>query len=279
MYVLEFLKNKEIENIFDNDSKKIIHYLLKKVLFSQPELLPGDKKNNIQMTKEFLEQWTAQALGWKTIGSGNYPIDVYSDKLKIGADVKFISANTDDSGYFKKGVSNETSLSQNFKDTGNNLDNFFKTKSKKNILNGWITTLISKSTIPKKDYNLKNIYYFIFLRGGDSINLAIARINSEKIKNIEITHFSGRNGENKSAHISGYINNDFGEVKIYKSKKRMELRCNAQALEKNNFLIKWDFSNDLKNEKAISLRELVKDTKKFNKYIEKKSRDFFDIKK
>ena len=100
MFVLEFLTKKEIEKIFDKDSKLVIDYLLKKVLFSQPELLPGEKNGNIQMTKEFLENWVAQALNWKIIGAGNYPIDVYSEKDKIGADVKFLSAKTDKNGNF-----------------------------------------------------------------------------------------------------------------------------------------------------------------------------------
>ena len=53
MFVLEFLTKKEIEKIFDKDSRLVIKYLLQKVLFSQPELQPGEKDGNIQMTKEF----------------------------------------------------------------------------------------------------------------------------------------------------------------------------------------------------------------------------------
>lgn len=279
MNVIEFLTKKEIENIFDKDSKIIIQYLLKKVLFSQPELLPGDKNNNIQMTKEFLEQWTAQALGWKTVGSGNYPIDVYSSKLKIGADVKFMSSKVNKYNNFTNAESNESSLAQNFKDTGNNLDELFKNELGGEILNGWIDKLIKKSSLPKEKYNLRDIYYFIFIRGGDSINLSIAKINSDLINKIKIKRFTSRKGENKSAFISGYINDRYGNVKIYKSKKRMELRCYAKNLEDDNLMIKWDFSNILKNEKPVVLRDLLEDKNKFEKYIEDKSREYFDIKK
>ena len=218
MSVLTFLTKKEIEKIFDKDSKLVIEYLLKKVLFSQPELLPGEKDGNIQMTKEFLENWVAQALDWKIIGAGNYPIDIYSAKQKVGADVKFLSAKTDDDGNFINGTSNETSLSQKFKNAGKNLDQLFKKRKKKEILEGWTKILIEKNNIPIKDYSLDYIYYFIFIRGESSINLAITKINKELIPNIKISKLT-----ETSAFISGYVDDRYGNVKIYKSKKRIEL--------------------------------------------------------
>lgn len=117
MNVLNFLKKEEIEKIFDKDGRSVINYLLKKVLFSQPETLPGKKTANIQITKEFLEQWIAQGLGWETVGSGSYPIDVYSKESKSGADVKFMSVDVDEAGNFTNKESGETSLGQKFKGT------------------------------------------------------------------------------------------------------------------------------------------------------------------
>lgn len=272
MFVLEFLTKKEIEKIFDKDSKLVIGYLLKKVLFSQPELLPGEKDGNIQMTKEFLENWVAQALDWKIIGAGNYPIDVYSAKQKVGADVKFLSAKTDDDGNFINGTSNETSLSQKFKSAGKNLDQLFKQKKKKEILEGWTKILVEKNDIPIKDYGLDYIYYFIFIRGGSSINLAIAKVNKEFIPNIKISKLT-----DTSAFISGYVDDRYGNVKIYKSKKRIELRCVAKNLKKDNLLIKWDFSENLKHQKSIRLREIVGNKNKFKKYISQKIKEFFDF--
>ncbi len=272
MFVLEFLTKREIEEFFDKDSKLVIDYLLKKVLFSQPELLPGEKNGNIQMTKEFLENWVAQALDWKVIGAGNYPIDVYSEKDKIGADVKFLSAKTDKNGNFKNGTSNETSLSQKFTSAGKNLDQLFKRKKKKEILKGWIDILVKKNNIPIFDYKLKLIYYFIFIRGGNAINLAIAKVNKEIIPDIKISKFT-----DTSAFISGYIDDKYGNVKIYKSKKRIELRCNAKKLDNDKLLIKWDFSKNLKNQKPVKLREIVDNKINFKKYISQKIKEFFSL--
>lgn len=272
MFVLEFLPKKEIEKIFDEDSKLVINYLLKKVLFSQPELLPGDKEGNIQMTKEFLENWVAQALDWKIIGAGNYPIDVYSIKQKVGADVKFLSAKTDSDEIFLNGTSNETSLSQKFKSAGKNLDQLFKQRKKKEILEGWIKILIEKNDIPIKDYSLDYIYYFIFIRGGSSINLAIAKVNKDLIPNIKISKLT-----ETSAFISGYVDDRYGTVKIYKSKKRIELRCVPKNLEKDGLFIKWDFNENLKHQKPIKLRKIVGNKNIFKKYISQKIKEFFDF--
>jgi hypothetical protein len=272
MFVLEFLTKSEIEKIFDNDSKLVIDYLLKKVLFSQPELLPDEKGGNIQMTKEFLESWVAQALDWKIIGAGNYPIDVYSEKDKIGADVKFLSAKTDKNGNFKNGTSNETSLSQKFTSAGKNLDQLFKQRKKKAILDGWIDILVQKNDIPISDYGLNHIYYFIFIRGGHSINLAIAKVNKEIIPNIKISKLT-----DTSAFISGYVDDKYGNVKIYKSKKRIELRCNAKNLHDDKLLIRWDFSKNLKNQKSVRLREIIIHENSFKKYISQKIKEFFNF--
>lgn len=272
MFVLEFLTKKEIKRIFDKDSKLVIDYLLRKVLFSQPELLPGEKDGNIQMTKEFLENWVAQALDWKIVGAGNYPIDVYSAEKKIGADVKFLSAKTDSEGNFMNSTSNETSLSQKFKSAGKNLDQLFKQKKKKEILEGWIKILVEKNERPIKDYDLNYIYYFIFIRGGNSINLAIAKVNKELIPNIKISKFT-----ETSAFISGYIDDKYGNVKIYKSKKRIELRCSPKKLEEDNLLIKWDFNENLKHQKPIKLRGIIRNKKEFKKYVSKKIKEFFDF--
>jgi len=272
MFVLEFLTKKEIKKIFDKDSRLVIEYLLKKVLFSQPELLPGEKDGNIQMTKEFLENWVAQALDWKIVGAGNYPIDVYSKKQKVGADVKFLSAKVNDKGEFMNGTSNETSISQKFKNAGKNLDQLFKRRKKKEILEGWTEILVEKNEIPIKDYRLTHIYYFIFIRGGNSINLAIAKVNKKLIPNIKISKLT-----DTSAFISGYVSDKYGNVKIYKSKKRIELRCIPKKLEQDNLLIKWDFDDNLKHQRPVRLRETVRNKNKFKKYISQKIKEFFDF--
>jgi hypothetical protein len=131
--ILSFLNKNEIKNIIDPVSNEVIEYLLKKVAFSQPELTSEYDPTGIQMTKEFLESWVAQACNLKKVGAGNYPIDVYKEK-DFGADVKFVTAKIDNEGNLTKGISNETSLGQNFSDGDTNLDTLFSTQNKTEIL-------------------------------------------------------------------------------------------------------------------------------------------------
>ncbi|MBU1164568.1 hypothetical protein KKA15_03330 [Patescibacteria group bacterium] len=272
MNVLEFLSKQEIKEIFDNKSIKTIEYLLKKVLFSQPELLPGQKEDNIQIPKEFLEQWVAQGLGWERVGSGSYPIDVYSKEKKFGADVKFMSAAVDSEDNFKKGVTGESSLGQKFVDAGTDLDQDFASKEYDKILNGWKKILSEKMQKPIKDYDLKQVYYFIFLRGGNSIHLAVAKVFPSKIKNLAVKSATG-----KSVFVDGFIDASYGNVKIYKSKKRMELRCLPKKMKEDQLLISWDFKASL-DDKGVNLRKIIVDELKFNKYVKKIIKKFFKTK-
>ena len=269
MDVLKFLNKKEIGEIFDKDSYLVINYLLKKVLFSQPETRPGKKRANIQITKEFLEQWIAQGLGWETVGSGSYPIDVYSKKYRCGADVKFMSVGVNEDGSFTKESSGETSLGQKFKGSGKDLDQDFADKKYSKILNGWKNILIEKINKPIKDYELNNIYYFIFIRGGKTISLAVAKVNVNKIKNLEVSKTT-----DSSIFIEGYINNKYGNVKIYKAKKRMELRCCPKKMEDDNLFINWNFDG-LIDEKGKDLRLLVRKRLAFKKYVKEKLNKMF----
>lgn len=261
MYVLEFLNKDRILKIFDSNSLTVIEYLLRKALYSQPEILPGQKVGYIQITKEFLEQWIAQGLDWSIVGSGSYPIDVYSDVLKCGADVKFMSAKIMSDGSFTRDQSGETSLGQKFTGSGNELDQDFASKSYDKILDGWKGILFDKINTPIRDYGLKDIYYFIFIRGGDTINLAVARVDVNMIKNLTVG-----NATISSVFVNGFINAKHGNVKIYKAKKRMELRCLPKNMEDDSLFVKWDFSK-LVRSSGVSLRELVEDRDKFGEYV------------
>jgi hypothetical protein len=266
--VLRFLDKSEIEDIIDSSATKVISYLLKKVLFSQPELRENQKPSNIQMTKEFLEQWIAQALDLKVIGAGNYPIDVYSEEDKLGIDIKFLSSKVDKEE-FVSGLSNETSLAQNFKEEGKNLDQLFAEKDYETILTKWKGLLVRKLSKAIKEKSLKKIYYFIFIRGGNKISLAICEVNSKKLKSLKVIR-----GTDSSVFVEGYCPKKYGEVKIYKSKKRMELRTFPKNLFEDEKMISWDFSPIYKQE-AINLKKLIRNEKKFDEYVKSNFNSLF----
>ena len=158
MPILKFLPATEIETkFFRPKTKDVIEYLLKKMLFSQPELGIDDKPQSVQITKEFLESWIAQGLNLRKIASGNYPIDVYSETGYYGIDVKFMSVSNPLSKS-KELMTNESSLLQNFKEGGIDLDMNFSQKQSDVILNKWKILLTQKMKRVTDIHSLKNIY-------------------------------------------------------------------------------------------------------------------------
>ena len=271
-YVLRLLTVEESKQLFFNEqSSIIINYLLKKVLFSQPEIPLGDKPKNIQITKEFLETWIAQAFDLTPKGAGNYPIDVYSSEKKFGFDVKFVSSGVDINNNFKSNDSNETSIAQNFAKEGKNLDSLFDTQQFEEILNLWKDLLLRKNTKAKTELNLDKIYYAIFIRGGGTISLAIAEFHIENIKNLTVNKSTST-----SVYVDNFIDNSLGNVKIYRSKKRMELRTKPLNLYSSGFLHKWDFSKIYKP-KNIQLSDVIHDKESFYNYVKEEfEKLFFD---
>lgn len=269
MYVMDFLSKKEMFELIDYKGYEVINYLLKKVAFSQPESLTTNHKNNdIQITKEFLEQWIVQSCDLKPMGSGNYPIDAFKIN-DYGVDVKFISAKVDKQGKLVNSQSNETSLGQNFRGFGKTLDQAFENQKYEEILRGWQRILKEKLKQPILDLNLKKIYYFIFIRAGNNIHLSIAKINQELIDSLTV-----KKSSYTSVFVNHFIDSNFGNVKIYKSKKRMELRLYAKKLQEKNLLITWDFKNLYPT--AVKLRDII-DNNQIKYHISNELNKFFNI--
>lgn len=266
MAVIKFLSEDKLKNFIDPEAYSVIDYLLKKVAFSQPESDDVGKKNDIQITKEFLEQWIAQACQLKTIGAGNYPIDNYKEG-EYGIDVKFVSAKTDSNGQLTNSESNESSLAQNFKGFGKRLDQLFEAEEYEKILQGWINILKVKLQKPLKDLSLDKLYYFIFIRGGSQIHLAIAEVDTTLFDTLKV-----KKSTPTSVFVDNYIDSEFGNVKIYKSKKRMELRLFAKKLQESNLLITWDFRDLYPS--FVSLREIIGDNK-LKDHIDEEVEKFF----
>ena len=204
----------------------------------------------------------------KSKGAGNFPIDVYSPN-DYGADVKFVSAKVDKDGQFKKDLSNETSLAQNFAKEGNDLDTIFAEKKYDEVLSRWKILLTNKFQKAKNELSLKKIYYFVFIRGGNSISLAICEVNTDLLHTMEVSR-----GNDKSVFIHNYIDNKHGEVKVYKSKKRMELRFFPKTMYEDKLFHKWDFNN-IFQPKYQNLRDIIDDGENFDEYIRKEFSSIF----
>ncbi len=271
MNVLRPLKKEELNSFFSEHSQKVFQYFMNVALFSQPEVFEDKKTLPIQIPKEHLEQWFVQALRIESVGAGSYPIDVLKPN-EWGADIKMLSCKLLANGKLSGSQSGETSLAQKFKLAGTNLDDAFQKKDYDSIINGWIDILHIKLDEVKKDKSIEKIYYFFFLRGtSEESYLCAFEVNTNLI-NKEVMTLKENNNAPQSVYINGLIDDDYGTGKIYKAKKRLELRLKPKKMLEDGLLI--PIQTKAPNKRDIY--ELVQDKEAFEKYTKEKFEKFFN---
>jgi hypothetical protein len=247
-YVLKPMNFEKLNKIFDDKAKKIIQFQLEKSIIAQPERIKGQKEYRLQITKEYLEQWCVQAINATPIGAGSYPVDILKDDW--GADVKSMTCSLDRNGNLNNGDTGETSLAQKFQKTGTNLDDLFQNKDFESIKNGWIDIIKNKNLSVINDKSLNHIYYFFFLRGHKEYYLCGIEVNIDNLSNVTVNN---DRSTRDSVFLDNYIENKYGYTKIYKAKKRLELRLKAKQWVDENLVITFPIPNSLK---AINLRDV-----------------------
>lgn len=237
--VLTPLTRQELTAFFDDTAIEVIQFFLKKSIISQPEKIEGQNDLPIQIPKEHIEQWVVQALGVRPIGAGSYPVDIISDTW--AADVKMLSCKVDRDGDLTNSDSGETSLAQKFGDgnfgDGNTLDALFASRQYSFIWDRWKEILVNKYQRVITDHNIEDIYYFIVLRANNQFHLCGMKINLEELVN---TSLNAVRSTNDSIWVDDFINNNYGHIKIYKAKKRLELRLKPKYWVDNNKVITFD---------------------------------------
>jgi hypothetical protein len=178
----------------------------------------------------FSEWWIKKTSNGKKIGDGNSPMDVITFKNN-GIDTMCLCMNNN--------ISNEKSIMQNFGSTGNNLDIYFNSKNDKKVINMFIKDYIDKI----KNFSIKykvpltKLYYCIFISTSKNIYLSCFKIN---INNIIYIKSSGFTKSMKSINITNFIDDKYGNVKLYKSKKRLELRVKKNVINSFNTITLFD---------------------------------------
>jgi hypothetical protein len=258
--ILEELKKEDLEKIFDQNSITIIDFLLKRTLISYPEFLEGQNQKSVYLEKKQCEQWIVQSLGLIPVGEGSYPIDGI-DENQVGYDVSTVNWGITDTGKNKK-ETGEKSLSQKFADSnfGNEedtLDELFKNKKFKEILENWKTILKNKWNNTIKEKALKKIILITLVKHSTLNKMYILglKINPDNIDQCTIKPDKIKKKQNKiirepkSVHVANFIEDELGSIKIYKSKKRIELRIRPEKWLKNKSYIEfsYNFNNKIKN--------------------------------
>ena len=268
--VLEEVKIDELNKIFDKNSKNVFDFLLQRTVISYPEFLPGQNNTALYLEKKQCEQWVVQSLGLKPVGEGSYPIDGINDKN--GYDVSSLALGQTPTGKMKK-QTGEKSLSQkfedeNFGDEKDNLDSLFNSEKYDEIIKAWKNILKKKWEGTIKDQNLNDLYLInlILYKPENKLMIFLLKINLNNLD--EVT--KGKVSPKKtSVWFNNFIDEKFGNVKVYKSKKRVELRICPQEFIKNKSFLNFDINNkiDTKN-----LREIFENKNKKNIYLLKQSK-------
>lgn len=249
--ILTPLSFDELKVIFDPTALKVLDLCMKKTLMAQPERLVGQPQLPIQVPKEHIEQWVVQAIGAIPVGAGSYPIDIMKINA-FGADIKMLSCKVNASGELSDTTSGETSLAQKFTSAGVNLDLAFANKEYDEIANDWCEILKAKLGRVKKEQGLDTIYYIFILRASSKFYLCATKVNVDIIDTMTAN-------VDKSTSTSVFVNNviddNFGNAKIYKSKKRLELRLKPKYWVDNDYVITFDFNNYMPP--MVDLRDLV----------------------
>lgn len=256
---LTFLTTTEISQIIDDKALKCIKFILSRY-YNNPLIQP----DQIVLPKDSsLELWLTGALNnGKHVGNGSHPVDVTctTSTGDISIDIKSVSA-TSRSGKFTKSQSGETSLGQDFKDSETTLDELFTAGRYDEIIAKWISGLTKKLTTITGD-----IYYVFIVEDSNihnkqkHIGIAIAKIDIPSIQRFTkgiVTR------QAKSIPVLNACDGNYCYLKIYKSKKRLELRLNPGELVSSGKML--EFKIDLVEFKQFILRDIIDDEPELEK--------------
>jgi len=260
-YVLRPLSKAELELLFNNDAKKVIEFFIKKSIFSQPERAVWESIKKIQIPKEHIEDWVVQALWVSWVWAGSYAVDVINEKEHRWADIKMLATKTDDFWNITNAESWEASLAQKFKWTWANLDQLFEEWKYDEIKDGRIGIYDKKMQNVIKDKNLEHVYYIILLRWDKSLYIVWMESYEENLQyvsvDIERTSWGKHKKSVESVFLSWFIDDKLWSTKIYKAKKRLELRIKPKARIDRWLFLEFPINKYLSNTE-INLLEVLK---------------------
>jgi hypothetical protein len=195
------------------------------------EFVKNDVKNNkdyfdeLQMTYRISDakkaEWmlSKSILNSKLVGNGNKNVDIIV-RNKIGIDVSVLTLN--------KRFTNEKSVIQNFTNS-NTLDLLFNNKDATHAVDIFKKQFTEKFSYISSNFsnNIINIYYVLFICKYKHIYLTCLKLNLDRIQYMKYDCLTKKC---KNIFINNFINRKFGNVRLYKSKKRLELRLSKNIL-------------------------------------------------
>lgn len=270
MPVLRPLSVEELQNIFTTEAVEIINYFIKKSIFSQPESKLWQDLLPFQVPKEHIEQWFVQALDAQWIWAWSYPVDIVKSSSRWGADVKMLSAKVDRHWKLRNNDSWETSLAQKFSGTWSILDTLFKEEKFEQIKTEWLDIYKEKLLDVYNEQEIDKIYYFILLRWWNKFYLVWMEVNLSGLADVTIDRSS-----KSSIYLKNFIPDNYGNTKIYKAKKRLELRLTPKNWEDEERCMVFDFDEKIRLSKKVNLFEMLQNEEDINEHWQEEASKIF----
>ena len=197
-----------------------------------------ETSNNLEIEDVFSEWWVSKSSDGKRIGKGSSGMDVKTS-TNDGIDVTCLIMN--------KHISNEKSLMQNFGKAGLNLDSLFAEKKDEEALSLYLEGYTDKINKTKEKNSLNDLYILSFISGVKDVHLLCFKLNIDLIRNVKSDGF--KSGF-KTIKTKNFIDEKYGNVCLYKSKKRLELRLNKSCLENEHSVKIYSLTPPAKEESA-----------------------------
>lgn len=226
-----------IQDIGINE-KKLVDFITKGYLTPiRIEYIKSSKTKNIKLDDVFMEYILSKCIDCgEHVGAGNCPIDVYAPEKKLGLDVACLCLNGK--------ITNEKSLTQNFNASAHELEELFKQNRCEEAIHLYRKIWHQKLCEAQKKFNVRELLYLCFISTDQTIYMSAFKINVKAVINIKSTGFTN---QEKSIKIENIIDDKYGSTKLYKNKKRMELRFINTVLDCacTNKIYSFDSNNTL----------------------------------
>jgi hypothetical protein len=211
----------EICKIPDSLNIEQMKKLIKGYMEPRKEYYQSDKRP-CMYEDDFSEYHTALCTGGIRIGGGSCGMDVKTG-MNEGIDTMCVIMN--------KPHSNEKSLIQNFSESGENLDHLFHEKNHITAVGLFVENYSKKLLKCKTDKSLNELYILAFISTNTEVHMICFKINLGNLKNVSSGGFVGNKDKSVNIIVNNFINSTYGNVRLYKSKKRMELRLHRAILQ------------------------------------------------
>lgn len=180
---------------------------------------------------EFSEYWTAKATKGTEIGRGSGGMDVKAENGD-GIDAMCVIMN--------RNGSNEKSLTQNFSVAGAQLDQLFEEGKDTDALGLFLTGYAEKIRKVREENSLKDLFILAFVSTTTDVHAVCFQLFEDRI--LSATSGGFVKGGDRNINANGFIDPSDGNVKLYKSKKRLELRLNRAVIASPHTVTLWSLT-------------------------------------